>query len=96
MSSAVLPPSSLGPEAWPVQGLTLGRGDHPYAYAHCAGEVPVPMASQRSPHWVNSQVLLEAIERYEQGRLARPLQLWLQGLLEINPKDPPAPPNPPG
>jgi len=54
------------------------------------------MASQRSPHWVNSQVLLEAIERYEQGRLARPLKLWLQGLLEINPKDPPAPPNPPG
>jgi hypothetical protein len=54
------------------------------------------MASQRSPHWVNSLVLLEAIERYEQGRLARPLQLWLQALLEIDPQDPPAPPNPPG
>jgi hypothetical protein len=53
------------------------------------------MVSQRSPHWVNSAVLLEAIERYEQGRLARPLQLWLQGLLEIDPKDPPAPLSPP-
>jgi hypothetical protein len=54
------------------------------------------MASQRPLPWVNTPVLLEAIERYEQGRLARPLQLWLQGLLEIDPKDPQAPPNPPG
>jgi len=53
------------------------------------------MASQRSPHWVNTSVLLEAMERNEQGRLARPLQLWLQGLLEIDPSDPPAPLKPP-
>ena len=53
------------------------------------------MASQRQPHWVNIPVLLEAIERYEQGRLARPLQLWLRGLLEIDPLDPPSPLKPP-
>ena len=53
------------------------------------------MASQRSPHWVNTSVLLEAMERYEQGRLARPLQLWLQALLEIDPSDPPAQLKPP-
>jgi len=33
--------------------------------------------------WVNTPVLLEAIERYEQGRLPRSLALWLQSLLEI-------------
>ena len=53
------------------------------------------MANHRPPHWVNSPVLVEAIERYEQGLLARPLQLWLQGLLEIDPLDPPAPLKPP-
>lgn len=53
------------------------------------------MASQRQPHWVNTPVLLEAIERYEQGRLARPLELWLRGLLEIDPLDLPSPLKPP-
>jgi hypothetical protein len=52
------------------------------------------MASQRPLPWVNTPVLLEAIERYEQGRLARPLQLWLQGLLEVDPLDPLDPPAP--
>ena len=33
--------------------------------------------------WVNTPVLLEAIQRYEQGRLPRSLALWLQSLLEI-------------
>jgi len=42
----------------------------------------------RSPIWVNTPVLLQAIERYEQGRLPRSMQLWLQTLLEI---DEPAP-----
>ena len=37
----------------------------------------------RSPSWVNTPVLLQAIERYEQGRLPRSMQLWLQQLLEI-------------
>ncbi len=44
--------------------------------------------------WINSPVLLEAIERYEQGRLARPLALWLQTVLEI--EAPPAGPLLPG
>lgn len=48
---------------------------------------PVP------PHrisWINTPVLLEAIERYEQGRLPRSLTLWLQTVLEIEapPSDP--------
>ncbi len=37
-----------------------------------------------SPSWVNTPVLIEAIERYEQHRLPRPLRLWLQTLLEID------------
>lgn len=43
---------------------------------------------RRSLSWVNTPVLLLAIERYEQGRLPRSMQLWLQTLLEI---DEPAP-----
>lgn len=34
-------------------------------------------------HWVNTPVLLQAIERYEQGRLPRSMQLWIEALLEI-------------
>jgi hypothetical protein len=44
--------------------------------------------ARRPPTWVNTPVLLQAIERYEQGRLPRSMQLWLQTLLEI---DQPAP-----
>lgn len=40
--------------------------------------------ARRSPTWVNTPVLLQAIERYEQGRLPRSMQLWLQTLLEID------------
>lgn len=32
--------------------------------------------------WVNTPVLLQAIDRYERGLLPRSLQLWLQQLLE--------------
>jgi hypothetical protein len=42
----------------------------------------VPMIPHRIS-WINTPVLLEAIERYQQGRLPRPLALWLQTLLEI-------------
>jgi hypothetical protein len=38
----------------------------------------------RTISWVNTPVLLEAIERYEQGRLSRPLALWLQNVLELD------------
>jgi len=37
----------------------------------------------RYPQWVNSAVLLQALDRYEQGRLPRSLQLWLEAVLEL-------------
>jgi hypothetical protein len=37
----------------------------------------------RSLQWVNTPVLLEALTRYEQGRLPRSMQLWLQAVLEL-------------
>lgn len=33
--------------------------------------------------WVNTPVIVEAIQRHEQGRLPRSLALWLQSLMEI-------------
>ena len=39
--------------------------------------------SSRSPHWVNSPVLLEALERYEEHRLPRSMQLWVEAMLEL-------------
>jgi len=37
----------------------------------------------RSLHWVNSPVLLEALERYEQRLLPRSMQLWVEAMLEL-------------
>jgi len=34
-------------------------------------------------HWVNSPVLFEAINRYEQGRLPRSMKLWVEQLLDL-------------
>lgn len=39
--------------------------------------------ARRPLHWVNTPVLLQAIERYEQGRLPRSMRLWIEGLLEL-------------
>jgi len=39
----------------------------------------------RTVSWINTPVLLEAMERYEQGRLSRPLALWLETVLELDP-----------
>lgn len=39
--------------------------------------------AHRALQWVNSPVLQEAIERYEQGLLPRSMQLWIEALLEI-------------
>ncbi len=50
-----------------------------------------------TPHrisWINTPVLIEAIERYEQGRLPRSLALWLQTVLELD--GPPSGPLLPG
>lgn len=38
----------------------------------------------RAPTWLNTPVLLEAIDRYDQGLLSRSIQLWLETLLEID------------
>ena len=51
-------------------------------FPDCASLLVAPMG-RRSPSWVNTPVLLQAIERYEQGRLPRSMQLWIQTLLEI-------------
>ena len=53
----------------------------------------VPMTPHRIS-WINTPVLIEAIERYEQGRLPRSLALWLQTVLEI--EAPPSGPLLPG
>ena len=38
---------------------------------------------QRPIQWVNTPVLQEAIERYERGLLPRPMQLWIEQVLEL-------------
>jgi hypothetical protein len=38
---------------------------------------------RRALHWVNTPVLLQAIERYEQGLLPRSMQLWIEALLDL-------------
>ncbi|WP_320677214.1 hypothetical protein [Prochlorococcus sp. MIT 1300] len=39
----------------------------------------------RPLHWVNTPVLMEAILRYQEGRLAKPMRLWVEQLLELKP-----------
>ena len=41
------------------------------------------MAS-RPISWVNTPVLVEAMDRYERGLLSRSMQLWLQQLLDLD------------
>ena len=42
----------------------------------------------RSPHWVNSTVLVEALQRYEQNLLPRSMRLWVEAMLDIDPVQP--------
>jgi hypothetical protein len=42
------------------------------------------VSTARSPHWVNTPVLLQAIERYEQDLLPRSMHLWVRGVLELD------------
>ena len=37
----------------------------------------------RSPQWVNTPVLLEALDRYEQGLLHHSMRRWLEAVLEL-------------
>jgi len=46
--------------------------------------------SARTPSWVNSSVLMEALHRYEEKRLSRSLRLWVEATLELDPETPPA------
>jgi len=41
------------------------------------------LMAPRSPQWVNTPVLLEALDRYEQGRLPHSMRRWLEAVLEI-------------
>ena len=34
--------------------------------------------------WVNTPVLIEAILRYEENRLPRPMKLWVEELLDLS------------
>ena len=34
--------------------------------------------------WVNTPVLMEALDRYEQRRLPRSMQLWVEAVLELD------------
>ena len=36
-----------------------------------------------APTWVNSPVLMEALERYQQGRLPQQMRHWIRALLEL-------------
>ena len=42
----------------------------------------------RTPSWVNSSVLMEALQRYEQDLLPRSLRLWVEATLELDPEEP--------
>ncbi|ABX09254.1 Hypothetical protein P9211_13231 [Prochlorococcus marinus str. MIT 9211] len=40
--------------------------------------------NSRSIAWVNTPVIMEAMLRYQENRLPRPMKLWLEKLLDIN------------
>ena len=41
---------------------------------------------KRYPEWVNTEVLLKAIKMREEGIVSERLNMWIENLLEINPK----------
>ena len=41
---------------------------------------------RKTIHWINTPVITEAIFRYEKGLLPNSMKLWLEQVLEINPK----------
>ena len=38
---------------------------------------------RRSPQWINSTVMFEALIRYQEGRLPRSMRLWVEELLDL-------------
>lgn len=43
------------------------------------------VAPQRSPEWINSAPIAKALELRAQGLLSKPLTLWIESLLELEP-----------
>ena len=39
--------------------------------------------TKRYPEWVNTQVVIKAIKKREEGILSKQLNLWIENLLEI-------------
>ncbi|WP_115120649.1 hypothetical protein [Synechococcus sp. UW105] len=40
--------------------------------------------ARRSPQWINSSVLMEALMRYQEGRLPLSMKRWVEELLDLN------------
>ena len=41
---------------------------------------------KRYPEWVNTEVIMKAIKMRDEGNLSERLNMWIENLLEINPK----------
>ena len=41
---------------------------------------------KRYPEWVNTEVIIKAMRMREEGILPERLNMWIENLLEINPK----------
>ena len=65
-------------------GALAGDAPRRDTAASCSSAV-----TTRRIQWVNTTVLIEAMERHRQGLLPRSMQLWLQQLLELPPGSPP-------
>ena len=67
-------------------GLKPGRGWQGLAGAPRCGDTAASCSvavTARRIQWVNTPVLIEAMERHRQGLLPRPMQLWLTQLLDL-------------
>ena len=42
--------------------------------------------SKRFPEWVNTEVVMKAVKKREEGILSKQLNLWIENLLEIEKK----------
>ena len=43
--------------------------------------------ARRTLQWINTPVIMEAMLRYQKGILTGQMKLWIEDVLEINPKD---------
>jgi len=65
-------------------GALAGEAPRRDTAASCSSTV-----AARQIQWVNTAVVIEAMERHRQGLLPRSMQLWLQQLLELPAGSPP-------